>query len=96
MWNLIEIKEQAKYRMIEILFQASDPITIETLAEESHSSARSIKNYLVELRKMISSINGRIETSNEGVLLHLPSHVGIDHFQRQLIRSIRFSVEGLM
>lgn len=87
MWNLIEIKEQAKYRMIEILFQASDPITIETLAEESHSSARSIKNYLVELRKMISSINGRIETSNEGVLLHLPSHVGIDHFQRQLIRS---------
>ncbi|MBO1264746.1 helix-turn-helix domain-containing protein [Proteiniclasticum sp. SCR006] len=87
MWNLIEIKEQAKYRMIEILFQASDPITIETLAKESHSSARSIKNYLVELRKMISPLNGRIETSNEGVQLHLPPHVGIDHFQRQLIRS---------
>jgi len=87
MWNLIQVKDQTKYQIVKTLFQATEPITIETLSEGTSSSVRSIKNYLIELKKMANEFNGFIETSNEGIMLHLPSNIGIDYFERSLIKN---------
>lgn len=87
MWNLIQVKDQTKYKILKTLFQAKEPITIETLSNDTSSSMRSIKNYLVEMKNTAKEFDGFIETSNEGVMLHLPSNTGIDLFERYLLRN---------
>lgn len=87
MWNLIQLKDQIKYRMVEILFQAKDPVTIETLALETEVSTRSIKNYLAELKTMVKEFNGSVVTSKEGIMLHFPENIGIDSIQRHLLQN---------
>ncbi len=87
MWNLIQVKDQTKHQILRTLFQAKEPITIETLSKNTSSSMRSIKNYLLEIKNMVNGFDGFIETSKEGVMLHLPSNIGIDHFERYLLKN---------
>ncbi|WP_312650505.1 helix-turn-helix domain-containing protein [Proteiniclasticum sp.] len=87
MWELIQVKDQIKYKIIKNLFQAKKPVTIETLSIETSSSQRSIKNYLSELKSTVTSLGGSIETSNDGIQLHLPSNIGLDLFERQMFKN---------
>ena len=87
MWDLIQNRDQAKYQIIKTLFQAKESITIEALAKETSSSERSIKNYLVDLKTTMDKLGGTIESSHDGITLHLPSNIGIDFFQRRIIRN---------
>lgn len=93
MWNLISLKEQSKIKMVEMFYETNEPITINTLSEQTNTSNRSIKNYLEELKETMSEIGGDFESSSEGVNFKIPIHIGIDYFQKQLIReSIGFKL----
>src|SRR5699024_1799747 len=93
MWNLISLKEQSKIKMLEMFYETNEPITINTLSERTNTSTRSIKNYLEELKETMSEIGGDFESSSEGVNFKIPIHIGIDYFQKQLIReSIGFKL----
>lgn len=86
MWNLIPLKEQSKFKMMEIFFDTNEPITINTLSELTDTSARSVKNYLEELKGTMNKIGGKFESSSEGVNFRIPINIGIDFFQKKLLR----------
>lgn len=82
MWTLVSEKERRKYKIIEKLLQATKPITIRELAEFSGSSQRGISYELKDLKVRLEHLKGQIHSSSAGVTLYLPSHVGLDYFQR--------------
>lgn len=86
MWNLVSLKEQCKIKIIEAFYETDEPITINTLSELTNASNRSIKNYLEELKEAMSEIGGEFVSSSEGVNFKIPINIGIDFFQKQLIR----------
>ena len=87
MWGLISSKDQRSYKIIEILYNSDEPITINTLANETNSSVRTVKYELDDLRKNLENQQGKIISSPEGITLQLPPYMGIDFFQRKLLAS---------
>lgn len=87
MWNLISLKEQSKIKMVEVFYTTNEPITINTLSELTNTSNRSVKNYLEELKETMSKIGGEFYSSSEGVNFKIPIHIGVDYFQKQLLRN---------
>lgn len=93
MWKILSEKDKKKYTLLNALYRKYDPITIQVLSEISHLSQRSVLNYLDELRLDLSPLSGEILSSNEGIKLLLPNHIGMDYFQRKLLReSIGFQL----
>ncbi len=86
MWELISLKEQSKFKMIEAFYITNEPITIEILSEETNTSVRSIKNYLNEMKEPMEEIGAKFISSSEGVNFEIPLHIGIDYFQKKLYR----------
>lgn len=93
MWGLIPTKDKRKYRIVETLFAAKEPVTIRKLAEQTGASVRIIKYDLDEISESLCGIAGSIVTSSDGVSLTLPASIGMDFFQRGLYSeamSLRF------
>ena len=93
MWGLIPTKDKRKYRIVETLFAAKEPVTIRQLAEQTGASVRIIKYDLDEISESLCGIAGSIVTSSDGVSLTLPASIGMDFFQRGLYSeamSLRF------
>lgn len=86
MWQIISEKDKKKYALLDALYRKYDPITIQSLSACSGLSQRSVLNYLDELKLDLALLQGEILSSNEGIRMHLPSHIGLDHFKRKLIK----------
>ena len=50
-WQLVSPKDQRIYKIIELLFDSDQAITISTIAKETNSSIRTIKYDLTDLKK---------------------------------------------
>lgn len=93
MWQILSEKDKKKYALLNALYRKYDPITIQSLSEVSHLSQRSVLNYLDELKVDLFPLSGEIFSSNEGMKLLLPDSIGMDYFQRKLLReSIGFQL----
>lgn len=87
MWQLIPNSDRRQFTILEILFGSSEPITIGTLADKMEASIRVIKYDINEINQSLAKYKGQIEASNEGVSLVLPSNIGLDFFQRGLLKN---------
>ncbi|QII82348.1 HTH domain-containing protein [Jeotgalibaca arthritidis] len=79
-WQLVSPKDQRIYKIIELLFDSDQTVTINTIAKETNSSIRTIKYELTDLKKFLSVYNGRLISSFDGIIMELPAHIGIDVF----------------
>ena len=50
-WQLVSPKDQRIYKIIELLFDSDQTVTINTIAKETNSSIRTIKYDLTDLKK---------------------------------------------
>lgn len=87
MWDLVPSKEIRKFKIIDTLYHANDWVTIGNLATITSSSERSIKYDLEELKDSVDDINGKIITASKGVMIHLPSNIGLDYFERSVYKN---------
>lgn len=85
-WLILSEKDKKKYAILDALYRKYDPVTIQKLSELSDLSQRSVLNYLEELKRDLLTLHGEILSSNEGIRLRIPNHIGMDHFQRKLLR----------
>lgn len=85
-WQILSEKDKKKYAILDALYRKYDPVTIQKLSELSDLSQRSVLNYLEELKRDLLTLHGEILSSNEGIRLRIPNHIGMDHFQRKLLR----------
>lgn len=88
MWTIVPKKDQRKYKLLKYLFLKEEPVILKTLSEETDTSIRSLKYYFDELRPYIENLGGCIESSNEGILLTLPSSIGPDYFLKHVMKSV--------
>lgn len=88
MWTIVPKKDQRKYKLLKYLFLKGEPVILKTLSEETDTSIRSLKYYFDELRPYIENLGGCIESSNEGILLTLPSSIGPDYFLKHVMKSV--------
>ena len=54
-WQLVSPKDQRIYKIIELLFDSDQTVTINTIAKETNSSIRTIKYDLTDLKKILSA-----------------------------------------
>lgn len=87
MKELISVKDNRKYLIVETLYFAKKPCTIQYLAQKNNTSIRSTKTYLDEIKSQLNDIGGTIDASSSGIVMKLPLHIGIDYFQQHLIRN---------
>lgn len=86
-WQLVSSKDQRIYKIIEILYDSDLAVTISTIAKETNSSIRTIKYDLTDLKKILSVYNGYLTSSPSGIRMELPTHIGIDVFQRSIFKT---------
>lgn len=86
MWNLVSSKDQCKTKMAMEFYKTNEPITIKTLSQLTNSSTRSVKNYLEELKEVMSEIGGEYISSSEGVNFKIPISIGFDYFQKRVFK----------
>ena len=86
-WQLVSPKDQRIYKIIELLFDSDQTVTINTIAKETNSSIRTIKYDLTDLKRILSAYDCCLTSSPSGIRMELPAHIGIDVFQRSIFKT---------
>lgn len=97
METIIPSKEMKKYKIIEGFFIMQEFVLVEQLAIISQSSVRSVHSYIHDIREEVQEVGGSLESTNKGILLTLPSNIGLDYYKRELFKtSLGFQILELL
>ncbi|WP_208560088.1 helix-turn-helix domain-containing protein [Marinilactibacillus kalidii] len=87
MFDIISDKEKRKVDIIKILYYSENSVTLTDLHDRVGLSIRGLHYNLKEIETDVSVLGGEILTSKKGYKLILPSNIGMDYFERKIIKS---------